>query len=87
MKYTTFISFLTAITLSFSLTAQEKFDGLWGGIIHSSGLDIEVNFEVQSKENRVLLSVPMQKINDQVGSGLKINGDTIFLDYSNFNAS
>ncbi len=87
MKYTTIVSFVIAITISISLSAQEKFDGLWGGIITSSGLDIEVNFEVQTEANRVLLSVPMQKINDQVGSGLEIKGDSIFFDYSNFNAS
>ena len=33
------------------------------------------------------MTVPLQKINDQVGSGIEIKGDSIFFDYSNFNAS
>lgn len=87
MKYSTFLSFVFAIAFSLTLTAQEKFDGLWGGTIKSQGLEIEVNFVVQSEAKRVLLSVPMQKITDQVGTGLEIKGDSIFFDYSNFNAS
>jgi pimeloyl-ACP methyl ester carboxylesterase len=87
MKYTSFLSFVLSLAFSVTLAAQEKFDGLWGGVINAGGLKIEVNFEVQTEANRVLLSVPLQKVNDQVGSGLEINGDTIFLDYSNFNAS
>jgi len=87
MKYTTLFSFILAFTFSLSITGQDKFDGLWGGIITSSGIEIEVNFEVQIKANRILLSVPLQKVYDQVGSGLDIKGDSIFFDYSSFNAS
>jgi pimeloyl-ACP methyl ester carboxylesterase len=87
MIKTTLLTTLIAFACSISISAQEKFDGLWGGHITSMDLKIEVNFQVQTAANRVLLSVPLQKINDQVGSGLVINGDSIFFDYSNFNAS
>lgn len=87
MNMKALFTIIIAIVFSNSVAAQEKFDGLWGGMITSSGLEIEVNFEVQTEANRVLLSVPLQKINDQVGSGLSIKGDTIFFDYSSFNAS
>lgn len=87
MKFKTYIFLVFTFFVSLSLSAQEKFDGLWGGIISSGGLEIEVNFEIQSAENRVLLSVPVQKVKDQVGSGIEIKGDSIFFDYSNFKAS
>ena len=87
MKYTTLLTLIFSFSISMSINAQDKFDGLWGGTINSRGLEIEVNFQVQVEANRVLLSVPLQKVNDQVGSGLKIKGDSIFFDYSNFNAS
>lgn len=87
MKYSTLFSFILFVFSSLSLTAQVKFDGLWGGVINSRGIEIEVNFLVQAAENRILLSVPLQKVNDQVGSGLEIKGDSIFFDYSNFGAS
>jgi len=85
-KRTTFLLILSFIGI-LPLTAQNKFDGLWGGKIISRGLEVDVNFEVKTESNRVLLSVPSQKINDQVGSGLSIKGDSIFFDYGNFNAS
>ncbi|MDF1699276.1 MAG: alpha/beta fold hydrolase [Saprospiraceae bacterium] len=75
------------ILFAFSGFSQVNFDGLWGGKITSNGLEVEVNFKVESEAKRVLLSVPLQKVNDQVGSGLEIKGDSIFFDYSNFNAS
>ena len=87
MNKNALVTALFVYLFSFSISAQEHFDGLWGGIITSLGVEMEVNFEVQTAANRVLLSVPMQKVNDQVGSGLTINGDSIFFDYSNFNAS
>lgn len=87
MNKTAFLSLLFAFIFSISISAQDKFDGLWGGNIVSNGLEIEVNFQIDEKANRVLLSVPMQKVNDQVGSGLEVKGDSIFFDYSTFGAS
>jgi len=87
MNKTSFLTIIIAFAFSISISAQEKFDGLWGGLIQSSGIELEVNFEVQTAANRVLLSVPLQKINDQVGLGMEIKGDSIFFDYSNFRAS
>ncbi|MEM9548554.1 MAG: alpha/beta fold hydrolase [Bacteroidota bacterium] len=87
MKHITFLTFVFSFVFLISASAQEKFDGLWGGFINVKGLDLEVNFEVQTQENRVLLSVPLQKIIDQPGTGLVISGDTITFDYSRFNAS
>lgn len=87
MNKTALLTILIAFVFSISISAQEKFDGLWGGLITSSGIEMEVNFEVQTTAKRVLLSVPMQKVNDQVGLGLEIKGDSIFFDYSNFGAS
>ena len=87
MNKTALLIVIIAFAFSISISAQEKFDGLWGGLITSNGLEIEVNFEVQTEANRVLLSVPLQKINDQVGNALVIKGDSIFFDYSSFRAS
>ena len=69
------------------LNAQHKLDGLWGGKIVSSGLEMDVNFKIEHEANRVLLSVPYNKLSDQAGMGLEIKGDSVFFDYSNFNAS
>ena len=87
MKYKIQLILAFAFFASLSISAQDKFDGLWGGTIITSGIEVEVNFEIQTAEKRILLSVPIQKINDQVGSGIEIKGDSIFFDYSNFNAS
>ena len=87
MKYRDYIFLVLTFLISLTLSGQNKFDGLWGGTIASGGLDLKVNFEIQSEENRILLSVPLQKINDQVGSGIEIKGDSIFFDYSNYQAS
>lgn len=87
MRYLTLFTFILSSLLSIDSTAQAKFDGLWGGALDVNGLKVEVNFEVQTEAKRVLLSVPLQNISDQVGSGLEINGDTLFFDYSNFGAS
>lgn len=87
MNNRSFFIVLLLCTFSCFANAQVNFDGLWGGSIKSSGLVIDVNFKVETEANRVLLSVPLQKINDQVGSGVIIKGDSIFFDYSNFNAS
>ena len=87
MNKRSIIVFLLISTVSICTQAQVNFDGLWGGSIKSGGLEIEVNFKVESEANRVLLTVPLQKISDQVGSGIEIKGDSIFFDYSNFNAS
>ena len=82
-----FIFFFVMICSTTIAKAQHKLDGLWGGKIVSSGLEMDVNFKIEHEANRVLLSVPYNKLSDQAGMGLEMKGDSVFFDYSNFNAS
>lgn len=87
MKRRVLITILSILMYSLYGVAQVNFNGLWGGAIKSGEFEIEVNFKVETEANRVLLTVPLQKINDQIGSGITIKGDSIHFDYSSFNAS
>lgn len=83
--YRLLASFLFMI-ISTSSTAQNKFDGLWTGTIAAGGIEMQIDFEINEVERKVLMSVPIQNIEDIKSSTLVISGDTLTIMYTAFRA-
>lgn len=76
---------LLVITSTFSY-GQNKFDGLWTGTIAAGGLEMKLDFEILESDRKVLMSVPIQNLEDVASSTLTIKGDTISILYTSFRA-
>ncbi len=77
--------FLLMIISTLSI-AQNKFDGLWTGTITAGSIEMQIDFEFKESESKVLLSVPIQNVEDVESSSLVIKGDTITIMYTAFRA-
>ena len=66
--------------------AQNKFDGLWTGTIAAGGIEMQIDFEIIETEQKVLMSVPIQNLEDIESSTLVIKGDTLTIMYTAFRA-
>jgi len=67
-------------------SAQTNFDGFWTGALEVGGMEMHMDFEVKSEEKLLLLSVPIQNLNDIKSSSLVIKGDTLDARFNVFNA-
>jgi pimeloyl-ACP methyl ester carboxylesterase len=79
-------AFFLLMIISTSSIAQNKFDGLWTGVIAAGGIEMQIDFEIKESERKVLLSVPIQNLEDVESSTLVISGDTLTIMYTTFRA-
>lgn len=74
-------SFLLLSTLSI---AQDKYDGLWTGTLSASGMEVQIDFEINEAEQKALISIPMQKVKDIESGEFSIKGDKLSIVYPSF---
>lgn len=80
-----FLSIIFSLSTAL-LFSQSQFDGLWSGAIKTGGLSLDINIEINSQTEEAFLSVPIQNIDNYISSSVKINGDTIKINFSKFNS-
>jgi len=68
------------------LSAQSDFDGFWTGTLEVGGMEMHMDFEMKSEERLLLLSVPIQNLNDVKSSSFIMKGDTLEAMFNVFNA-
>ena len=61
MKVFRLLAFFLLMIISTLSIAQNKFDGLWTGTIAAGGIEMQIDFEIIETEQKVLMSVPIQK--------------------------
>jgi hypothetical protein len=86
MKVYRLLAFFLSMIISTLSIAQNKFDGLWTGTIAAGGIEMQIDFEINEVERKVLMSVPIQNIEDIKSSTLVISGDTLTIMYTAFRA-
>ena len=83
--YQLFIGINLMLICQMSL-AQGAFDGLWTGKISAGGVEVQMDFEINDEKHEMLLSVPLQNLNDIKSNSLEIKGDTLDAIFTVFNA-
>ena len=80
------IAFFLLMIISTLSIGQNKFDGLWTGTIAAGGIEMQIDFEIKEAERKVLMSVPIQNLENIESTTLLISGDTITIMYTSFRA-
>lgn len=78
-----FVIFFMLIVSNLSI-AQQQYDGLWTGKIAAGGVEMQMDFEIKSEEQKLLLSVPIQGLKDVESSSFNLRGDTLEAVFSMF---
>lgn len=80
------LAFFLLMIFSTLSIAQNRFDGLWTGTISVSGIEMQLDFEINESDKKALMSVPIQKLEDIESATLIIKGDTLSITYPSFRA-
>ena len=80
------LAFFLLMIISNLAIAQNKFDGLWTGSIAVGGIEMRLDFELIESEQKVLMSVPIQNLDNIESATLIIKGDSLTITYPSFRA-
>ena len=80
------LAFFLLMIFSTLSIAQNRFDGLWTGTISVSGIEMQLDFELNESEQKALMSVPIQNLENIESATLTVKGDTLTITYPTFRA-